>query len=182
MAIKAHAQLKPDMADGPIGCRIHELSVQNERKTVRPYKKLSATARTFLENATPAFVDDISQCVVSDTSYISNLESLAVPSPFVANVRGVVTSCELSTSTDDVPMKNFELVDAGRNSVNVTAFGRHGDNSLIQNGNDIVIFIATCLPDSKGSEGRLWVYDRAHIWLVRKDLTIPQNRKHIALQ
>lgn len=79
-------------------------------------------------------------------------------------------------------MKSVELVDASRNSVNVTAYGRHGENSLIQNGNDIVVFIASCLPDSKGSEARLWVYDRAHIMLRRKDLTIPQNRKHIVLQ
>ena len=99
----------------------------------------------------------------------------------MTNVRGVVASCETKTSADGFAMKNFELVDASRNSVDVTAFGRHGDNTLIEDGNDIVIFIASCLSDKKGGEGHLWVYDRAHIWLRRREISVPSNRTHISL-
>ena len=36
-------------------------------------------------------------------------------------------------------MKHFELVDAKGNSVEVTAYGRHGGNELLTSGNDVIL-------------------------------------------
>ena len=78
-------------------------------------------------------------------------------------------------------MKHFELVDAKGNSVEVTAYGRHGGNELLATGNDVIIFIASALIKDGAPYGRLWVYDRAHVVLRRADVTVPQSRTLIQL-
>ena len=179
LATTFHAQLQPEMGNESVCVCLTELNVSNERKSVRPYKKLSTTVRSCLTNTAPDFMRDTSR--LSEASFLTRFEDLTASTPFVTNIRGVVASCETKTSADGVAMKNFELVDGSRNSVDVSAFGRHGANTLIEDGNDIVIFIASCLPDKKGGEGHIWVYDKAHICLRRREISVPSNRTHISL-
>ena len=96
-------------------------------------------------------------------------------------VVGIIAACDPRTSADGAPMKHFELVDNKNNSVELTAFGRHCQNDLITNGNEVVIFIASGLISQGATKGRIWVYDKAHVWLRRSNLPVPQTRKLLML-
>ena len=97
-------------------------------------------------------------------------------------MKGIVADCETSTSATGIEMKQFELVDTKGNSVEVTAYGRHGGNELLSSGNEVIIFFASALIRDGTAHGLLWVYDRAHVVLRRGNVTVPLNRTllHIA--
>jgi len=180
LAENTHKQLQHEVAREPVGVCFTFLAVQKEDKSVRPYKKLSATNKTTFSNADPAKPDQ-SGSRISDKLFVSNFDQLIVAMPYVANVKGVVAVCETTISATGVEMKHFELVDAKSNSVEVTAYGRHGGNELLSVGNEVIIFIASALIKDGAPHGHLWVYDRAHVVLRRANVTVPMNRKLLYL-
>ena len=167
-----------EVAHGPVGICLTFLAATKEEKSVRPYKKFCATKKTTAFNAD---VDLPYQSEISENLFVTNYDKLKVAMPYVANVRGVVAACETTISAGGVEMKHFELVDAKGNSVEVTAYGRHGSNQLLTSGNDVIIFIASALIKDGAPHGRLWVYDRAHVVLRRAGVTVPQSRTLIQL-
>ena len=96
-------------------------------------------------------------------------------------LKGVVAACERRGNQQGVPMKYFELVDHKNKSVEIKAYGRHGENELIANGNEIVIFIVSGLGNTGTTKGTLWVYDKAHVCLCRTKCFVPPDRNHIEL-
>jgi len=180
LADTVHTQLHHEVADAPVAICFTFLAASKEDKSVRPYKKLSATKKTTFSNANPVLPDQSGE-LIPEKLYVSFFDELIVAMPYVANVRGIVAACETTISADGTEMKHFELVDTKGNSVEMTAFGRHGGNALLSSGNEVIIFIVTALIKDGAPHGHLWVYDKAHVVLRRANATVPQNRKLIHL-
>ena len=180
LADTVHTQLHHEVADAPVAICFTFLVASKEDKSVRPFKKLTATKKTTFSNANIALPDKTGQ-LIPEKLYVSLFDALIVAMPYVTNVRGIVAACETTISADGTEMKHFELVDTKGNSVEMTAFGRHGGNPLLSSGSEVIIFIVTALIKDGATHGHLWVYDKAHVVQRRANATVPQNRKLIHL-
>ena len=68
-------------------------------------------------------------------------------------------------------MTTFNLQDTSGKYVLCTVVGRHVDNPLLTDHNEIVIFCATVLDGMC-----VWVYDQAHIEMLRSGWFVPPCR------
>ena len=99
------------------------------------------------------------------------------------SVKGIVASLQQVTfSRDSNPMRNFKFHDNTGKCVACIAFGRQTDFNASADGDEVVLFFAQALLGNQNHNGALWLYDTAHIVLLRQDCLIPPVHETIELR
>ena len=94
--------------------------------------------------------------------------------PYTVSTKCIVASLQQVTfSRDSNPMRNFKFNDNTGKCVACMAFGRQTDCNASADGNKVVLFLAQALLGNQNHNGALWLYDTAHIVLLRQDCLIP---------
>ena len=103
--------------------------------------------------------------------------------PYAVSVKGIVASLQRVTSSRDAnPMRHFKFHDYTGKCVACMAFGRQTDCNAVADGNEVVLFVAQALLGNQNNDGSLWLYDTAHIVLLRQDCLIPPFHETIQLR
>ena len=79
-------------------------------------------------------------------------------------------------------MRNIKFHDSTGKCVACIAFGRRTDCNALADGNDVVLLFAQALLGHGNHNGALWLYDTAHIVLLRQDCLIPPVHETIELR
>ena len=79
-------------------------------------------------------------------------------------------------------MRNFKFHDNTGKCVACVAFGRQTESNALADGNEVVLFFAQALPGNQNNNGALWLYDTAHIVLLRQNCLIPPVQETIELK
>ena len=112
------------------------------------------------------------------TLFVTDFTLLQQTCPFDANVVGIMRAVgDVCESTKGVPMRSFELVDRNVHVVRCIAFGDHALSETLGNQHEVAIFFANAKSGMPGESGRLWVYDSAHIILLRTNVGISLGRE-----
>jgi hypothetical protein len=103
--------------------------------------------------------------------------------PFQVNIAGCVT-CLLPevTSQSGNAMRVFRLNDSTGRWVLCTAFGRHVDNPVLVEGHEIVIYFGTAQQGLNNTPGQIWLYDEAHVVMLRSGCRTPPARTQMQLR
>ena len=79
--------------------------------------------------------------------------------------------------------KTFRFTDASGKYLVAMILGRHVVNSSIAEKNEIVVYFATGAKSSAlGSGGQLWIYDEAHVVVLRRNVKVPPARSQVYLR
>ena len=114
--------------------------------------------------------------------WVSDLSLLEVAPPFVASIKGIVSSIGVEgESQAGIPMLPFKIHDSQQRYVECMACGRHGAIPLLQEGFEIALYFVRAKAGSGGADGQLFVYDDAHLVLLRRDCIVPPRKSHASL-
>ena len=76
-------------------------------------------------------------------------------------------------------MRNFKFHDNFGKFVACVAFGRQTESNALADGNYVILFVAQALAGNQHNHGALWLYDTAHIALLRQNCLIPPVQETI---
>ena len=150
-----------------------------------PTKKIASSDRTKIAlvderergkllNITPSLNSNL---------FTANFSLLKRSAPYAVSVKGIIASLQPeSFSRDSNPMRNFKLHDNTGKSIACYAFGRQTESSALADGNEVVLFFAQALPGNQSNNGALWLYDTAHIVLLKPNCRIPPLQETITLK
>ena len=154
-------------------------------KWVTPVVKLVNSSRTqfkLIQRPTQASITDEST-PASEGLYIKDFTLLADKPPFRASVAGIVQKTEAeSESQGGTPMQQFKLHDTTGRYVTCMAFGRHAGSECIADGNEVILYFSTATAGLANKPGALWLYDEAHVVLLRQNCTPPPAKTFVDLQ
>ena len=150
-------------------------------KVMPAMHKLVANERTvwtrMLARPEPSFLS------LSPSLYIAEFQDIETAPPFTVNIRGTVGAVLDETSSQSGnPMRNFQLQDQTGRYVLCTAFGRHVDNTLLVELNEVVLFFAKAMGGLNQSSGSLWMYDDSHVVFLSSRVSAPPARKIVELR
>ena len=105
---------------------------------------------------------------LSESWYVREFSCLAEKPPFRLSLSGVVQAVQPeTTSQNGDAMVQFKLHDPVGRYVSCIAFGRHAANPNLQNGNEVVLFVASAQSGLNNKPGNVWMYDESHVLLLR---------------
>ena len=170
----------------PLWVELRNLRIADER---RPHqttmRKVHSTDRTTIRRLTTPTVDALlnEQTLMNCKLYTRDFQRLSSRLPFSISIAGVASHLQHPTETESgQQMRRFRLVDLCGKYVDCVAFGRQAENTLIAEGNDIIIYFASALEGLRMSTGSLWLYDECHVVLQRGGCVPPQLRQHMELR
>ena len=161
-----------DEAGGEIYVRLHDFDVRQERKPhLTPMCRIHSNERTTVDILRSSSAANLSPTLPLEVKVYTNDMSLllnAQPLPQMISLCGVVVGKEnVVASTAGNDLRTFQLVDGVGKYVRVIAFDRHATNPIIENGNMLVLYMATAQEGIKRQPGALWMYNDSHMILLR---------------
>ena len=115
--------------------------------------------------------------------FTRDFNRLASPLPFVINICGIVSATSGETvSGSQESMQTFRLQDNTGRFAQCRAFGRHAGSANIRDGMEVIIYFGQAQRGWNQQPGQIWVYDEAHVVVLRHDVKIPPARHLIELR
>ena len=168
-------------SNGMVGIRLSACSVRSELRTCVPRsRKLVASQDCLMTKCDPGLVDEMTSTgnVPSSQLYTADFGIIESPLPFQISIVGIMPNLSsLTSSRDNVTMRQFKLHDRSGKSVSCMAFGRHAENEILSEGAEVVVYFAVAQAGIRGEDGHLWIYDLSHIVLRGLGRSIPRSQK-----
>ena len=145
-------------------------------------RKLHSTPRsTIRQITTPTqkFLDK-ETATMSNDLFSRQFSCLVATPPFDVSITGIVTDLEEPIRTESSELlRKYTLVDRSGKYIFCAAFGRHAQNEILANNNEIVIYFAKAQEGRGNTPSTLWLYDESHIILLRAGRETPQKKEKI---
>jgi hypothetical protein len=169
-------------SDNLLWVDIHHVWCRGSRgKVMSPMHKLVGKERT-VRNLLPARPEHKFP-PLSPALYITEFQDIETSPPFTVNIRGAVGAVQDEVASQSGnPMRSFQLQDQTGRYVLCTAFGRHVDNRLLVELNEVVLFFAKAIVGLNQASGSLWMYDDSHIVFLASRVSVPPARKLVELR
>ena len=144
------------------------------RAKLIPFRKLTSTDRTRmtrLEQPTQRGLLDTT--IAPDaTLFLTDFTLLQSALPYIVSLKGTIAQVsEQTVSQNNVDMLSFRLVDERGNWVSCIGFGRHGASDEVSVGAVVILYFCVGKKGLNNGNGKLWLYDDAHIALLSSDTT-----------
>ena len=164
---------------------IRHFVVREMKSCVPRIMKLGSNDRTrvriLASGSQMSWLDE--QIEVANSLFTKNFERLTCKLPFQISLAGVVASLQPEVvSQSGNPMRTFKLHDSSGKWILCTAFGRHVDNPCLVDGHEVVLYFATAQAGLNNAAGQLWLYDVAHVMMLRSGCRVPPARTQVMLR
>ena len=166
---EGHAEGAPAYVD------MENLLVKTDgRAKLIPFRRLTSTDRTRmtrLEQPTQRGLLDTT--IAPDaTLFLTDFTLLQSALPYIVSLKGTIAQVsEQAVSQNNVDMLSFRLVDERGNWVSCIGFGRHGASDEVSVGAVVILYFCVGKKSLNNGNGKLWLYDDAHIALLSSDTT-----------
>ena len=168
---------------GPVLVQVHHFDVREDnRPHTGAMRKMHSNDCTKVTRVDVPERDSMTnEAIIPHPSlYTRDFDRLDMKPTFLVNVAGIVSMVQDETySVNGDPMRQFRLSDSGGKYVSCRVFGRHTENDSIENGADVVLYFAAAQAGKSNQQSQLWIYDEAHIVLLKKGCGIPSPRQNI---
>ena len=173
-----------EAADGqPILLELKHFRLADVREAHQTFmRKLHSTARTTIrqiKKPTQPFLNKETATMSSDL-FSRQFSCLTASPPFEVNIAGIITDLEQPTRTENSELiRKYTLVDRSGKYISCVALGRHAENEILEDNNEIVIYFGRAQEGRGNTQGSLWLYDECHIVLLRAGRETPQKKEKI---
>ena len=147
-----------------------------------PMRKLHSTPKSTIRQLTTPTQPFLNKetATMSSNLFSRQLSCLIASPPFDVSVAGIITDLEQPMKTENSELiRKYTLVDRSGKYISCVALGRHAENEILQDNNEIAIYFGRAQEGRGNNPGSLWLYDECHVVLLRANRESPQKKEKI---